>query len=123
MSSQPFGGLPASPRANRHMQTLSPLDTSFPLDKPHASSPLSANSEKPAPKRDIFAEATIPLSPVSSTSSSPYKENPFEGLEPRKRSGFARLFCCLGREERARRRMNRHMEFEKVGEKCHWTEY
>jgi hypothetical protein len=104
---------------------LSPLDTSFSCDSPPAYtlSPYSSTSEKHAPKVvDIFANATIPLSP-SSTSSSPIKENPYEGLAPRKRSGLARLFCCFGREERARRRVNRSMEFEKVGENCHWTEY
>jgi hypothetical protein len=51
-----------------------------------------------------------------------YKEQPFEGLAPRRRNGFARLFCCFGREERARRRVVRETEYEKVGEKCHWTE-
>ncbi|KNG46786.1 hypothetical protein DDE82_006054 [Stemphylium lycopersici] len=117
-------GLPSSPRANRQMQMLSPLDTSFPSTAPHTSSPYSSGSEKqPSKPVDIFADATIPLSPASSTSSSTIKENPYEGLEPRKRSGLARLFCCLGREERARRRVNRSLEFEKVGEACHWTEY
>jgi hypothetical protein len=67
----------------------------------------------------IFVNATIPLSPASSINS----ESPFDGLAPRKRSAFARLFCCLGREERNRRRAMRSMEYEKVGEKCHWTEY
>lgn len=88
------------------------------------SSPYSSASEKKSGKSvDIFADATIPLSPMSTASSSLSKENPYEGLEPRKRSGLARLFSCLGREERARRRMNRSLEFEKVGDKCHWTEY
>jgi hypothetical protein len=102
---------------------LSPLDTSFSTNSSQTPSPYSSTSEKQSHKRvDIFADCTIPLSP-SSTSSSPSKENPYEGLAPRKRSGLARLFSCLGREERARRRVNRSMEFEKVGEQCHWTEY
>ena len=125
MSYQPQSpsGLPSSPRANRQMQMLSPLDTSFPSDSSQTPSPYSSTSEKQSEKaRDIFADATIPLSPASSTSST-RKANPYEGLEPRKRSGLARLFCCLGREERARRRMNRSLEFEKVGEDCHWSEY
>ncbi|KAH7562920.1 hypothetical protein J3E72DRAFT_313999 [Bipolaris maydis] len=126
MSSYPQlspSGLPSSPRANRQMELLSPLDTSFTPSVSQTSSPYSSTSEKQTPKRvDIFADATIPLSPISTTSSMS-KENPYAGLEPRKRSGLARLFSCLGREERARRRMNRSLEFEKVGDKCHWTEY
>ncbi|KAH6868703.1 hypothetical protein J4E91_005852 [Alternaria rosae] len=116
-------GLPSSPRANRQMQMLSPLDTSFSANSSQTNSPYSSTSEKDSRKpRDIFADATIPLSPASTTASHS-KENPYEGLEPRKRSGLARLFCCLGREERARRRVNRSLEFEKVGEQCHWSEY
>jgi hypothetical protein len=122
-------GLPASPRANRQM--LLPIDTSFPSDQPRT--PTTPYSDKMSPQtlvdtrhrnRDslIFINATIPLSP-SSTSSSPSKESPYEGLTPRKRSGLARLFCCFGREERARRRIIRETEFEKVGEPGHWTEY
>ncbi|EMD62266.1 hypothetical protein COCSADRAFT_161876 [Bipolaris sorokiniana ND90Pr] len=126
MSSYPQlspSGLPSSPRANRQMELLSPLDTSFPSSVSQTSSPYSSTSEKQTLKSvDIFADATIPLSPISTTSSMS-KENPYAGLEPRKRSGLARLFSCLGREERARRRMNRSLEFEKVGDKCHWTEY
>ncbi|KAH7371343.1 hypothetical protein BKA66DRAFT_424140 [Pyrenochaeta sp. MPI-SDFR-AT-0127] len=126
-------GLPSSPRANRQMQALSPLDTSFSSDGSRTPSPYSGASEKPSPQslvdtrhrnHDslIFINATIPLSPASSTSSL-QKEEPYEGLAPRKRSGFARLFSCFGREERARRRVTRATEFEKVGESCHWTEY
>jgi len=104
------------------MQMLSPIDTSYSDATPRnsSSSPNPIISEKPK-VRDIFADATIPLSPVTSN---PYaKENPYAGLAPRKRTGFARLFCCLGREERARRRADRHLEFVKVGEDVHWTEY
>ncbi|KAF1935663.1 hypothetical protein EJ02DRAFT_484090 [Clathrospora elynae] len=100
--------------------TLSP--TGLPSSRP----PYSASSspEKRTPQLiDIFANATIPLSPTSSTSSSPGKENPYKGLKPRKRSGLARLFCCFGREERAQRRVERSLEFEQVGRDCHWTEY
>ncbi|KZM18613.1 uncharacterized protein EKO05_0000666 [Ascochyta rabiei] len=71
----------------------------------------------------IFINATIPLSPASSTSNDSSSDTLLDGLAPRKRSGFARLFCCFGREERARRRALRATQFEKVGEKCHWSEY
>jgi hypothetical protein len=126
-------GLPTSPRANRPM--LSPINTSF---SPESGTPttLSPYSDSSSPRtlveptrhrrnQDslIFINATIPLSPSSSTSSSAKENNPYEGLTPRKRSGFARLFCCFGREERARRRIARDTEFEKVGEAGHWTEY
>ena len=114
-------GLPSSPRVNRQMDLLSPLDTSMSSSSSPTSSPYS--EKKSGKSVDIFADATIPLSPISTASSSLSKENPYEGLQPRKRSGLARFFSCLGREERARRRMNRDLEFEKVGEKCHWTEY
>jgi hypothetical protein len=125
-------GLPSSPRANRQM--LSPLDTSFSSNESTTPSPYSDKSEKASPQslidtrhrnRDslIFINATIPLSPTSSTTSSTYKESPYEGLTARKRSGFARFFCCFGREERARRRIIRETEFEKVGEPGHWSEY
>jgi hypothetical protein len=123
MASYPPLGLPTSPRANRQMAMLSPLNTSFSSNSTSAQpwtpspSPYSSNPQKPI---DIFANATIPLSPSSSTSSS---QNPYEGLEPRKRSGLARLFCCFGREERARRRVDRSRGFEKVGEMGHWSEY
>ncbi|KAF2821074.1 hypothetical protein CC86DRAFT_108299 [Ophiobolus disseminans] len=128
-------GLPTSPRAHRQM--LSPLDTTFRSNQTQtpttASSSPSPYSDKASPQslidtrhrnRDslIFINATIPLSP-SSTSSIPSKEDPYAGLAPRKRSGLARLFCCFGREERARRRVVRDTEFEKVGEAGHWTEY
>ncbi|EDU48035.1 hypothetical protein PtrSN002B_005162 [Pyrenophora tritici-repentis] len=114
-------GLPSSPRVNRQMQMLSPVETySDTTPRNSSSSPDAMTSEKPK-ARDIFADATIPLSPATSTSSS--EENPYAGLAPRKRNGFARLFCCLGREERARRRADRHLEFVKVGEEVHWTEY
>ncbi|OAL02959.1 hypothetical protein IQ06DRAFT_122295 [Phaeosphaeriaceae sp. SRC1lsM3a] len=124
-------GLPASPRANRQM--LLPIDTTFSEDTRSQTEPPPPYSDAASPQtlvetrhrnRDslIFINATIPLSP-SSTSSSPIKENPYEGLAPRKRSGLARLFCCFGREERARRRVIRETEFEKVGEAGHWSEY
>jgi hypothetical protein len=34
-----------------------------------------------------------------------------------------RLFCCFGREERARRKVLKETGFEKVGEMGHWSEY
>ncbi|EAT87044.2 hypothetical protein HBI56_139840 [Parastagonospora nodorum] len=127
--STPYG-LPTSPRANRVM--LSPITTSFPSNassttpSPYSdgSSPRTLVETQQYRNRDslIFINATIPLSP-SSTSSSPHKENPYDGLVPRKRNGLARLFCCFGREERARRRVVRETEFEKVGEMGHWSEY
>ncbi|KAF1832058.1 hypothetical protein BDW02DRAFT_571468 [Decorospora gaudefroyi] len=102
---------------------LSRLDTSFSSHSPERPSPYSSTSEKQyRDSPDIFASATIPLSPAS-TSWSPRKENPYAGLEPRKRNAFARLFCCLGREERARRRVVWATEFETVGDKVHWSEY
>jgi hypothetical protein len=115
--SSPYAGLPASPRTTR--QALSPIDTSF-STHPEQTTPYS---DKTARSRSslIFANATIPLSP-SSTASSP-RENPYEGLAPRKRSGLARLFCCFGREERARRRVVRETEYEKVEVAGHWSEY
>ncbi|KAF1976589.1 hypothetical protein BU23DRAFT_565742 [Bimuria novae-zelandiae CBS 107.79] len=123
-------GLPNSPRATR--QALSPLDTSFPpTPARYSDSSASANEKESAHsftqgrlrRRDslIFANATIPLSPPLSPPSA-YRENPFEGVTPRRRNPFARLFCCLGREERARRRALWADEFEKVGEDRHWTE-
>lgn len=121
----PFGGLPSSPRPDRQM--LYPINTNLRCD----SATPSSTSEKASPEvfvdtrkrnRDslIFVNATIPLSPASSVDS---RELPYDGLAPRKRNAFARLFCCLGRQERARRRAMRSLEYEKVGEKCHWTEY
>ncbi|KAF1952374.1 hypothetical protein CC80DRAFT_179553 [Byssothecium circinans] len=123
--------LPSSPRATR--QTLAPLNTSLrPTTSPDPSPYADLVSEKSPQSfvdnrqrsRDslIFANATIPLSPDMPPPSMEYKEQPFDGLAPRRRNGIARLFCCFGREERARRRANRFTEFEKVGEKCHWTE-
>jgi hypothetical protein len=128
-------GLPTSPRANRQM--LSPLDTSFPLQTSTQGSTPSSSSETLAShseqttthtrlrSRDslIFANATIPLSPVSSTSNDSTTDGLLDGLTPRKRNGLVRFFCCFGREERTRRRVMRETQFEKVGEKCHWTEY
>ncbi|KAF2245467.1 hypothetical protein BU26DRAFT_508118 [Trematosphaeria pertusa] len=126
-------GLPSSPRAIR--QTLAPLDTSLrPMTSPGPSPYLASEKRSPQPSpqpfvdtrqrnRDslIFINATIPLSPASSSENS-FKEEPFDGLAPRKRTGLARLFCCFGRQERARRRATRFTEYEKVGEKCHWSE-
>ncbi|KAF2623247.1 hypothetical protein BU25DRAFT_180410 [Macroventuria anomochaeta] len=125
-------GLPQSPRANRQM--LLPLDTSFSTQEPStpssSSETLSSQSQQPTPNirhrnRDsfIFINATIPLSPASSTSNDSASDAFLQGLAPRKRDGFARLFCCFGREERARRRELRATQFEKVGEKSHWSEY
>lgn len=128
----PFG-LPSSPRATR--QPLTPINTTM-LSSAPAGGPspysdnMSAASEKSSTfidtrqrNRDsfIFTNATIPLSPQASPSME-YKEQPFDGLAPRPRNGLARLFCCFGREERARRRAMRSLEYEKVGEKCHWSE-
>ncbi|KAF9693255.1 hypothetical protein EKO04_008589 [Ascochyta lentis] len=120
-------GLPQSPRANRSM--LQSLDTSF--STPSSSSEtLASQSQQTTPNTRhrnqdslIFINATIPLSPASSTSNDSSSDTLLDGLVPRKRSGFARLFCCFGREERARRRVLRATQFEKVGEKCHWSEY
>ena len=123
-------GLPSSPRAIR--QTLPTLNTNLrPTTSPSlytdtTPEKLSSQSflDSRSRNRDslIFVNATVPLSPVSSTESMDYKEQPFGGLAPRRRNGLARLFCCFGREERARRRATRDTEYEKVGEKCHWTE-
>ncbi|KAF3044972.1 hypothetical protein E8E11_007302 [Didymella keratinophila] len=127
----PPSGLPTSPRANRPM--LLPLETTFQTQDstPSSSSDtLASHSEQTTPNtrvrsRDslIFANAIIPLSPVSSTSDRSTSDTLLDGLTPRKRNGFVRFFCCFGREERARRRVLRETQFEKVGEKCHWTEY
>ncbi|KAF2010276.1 hypothetical protein BU24DRAFT_54944 [Aaosphaeria arxii CBS 175.79] len=125
-SNSPGLSLPASPRPMR--QTLPSLKTDL-VDNETASSPAqekgyAATSNSNRPRRQdslIFMNATIPLSPTS-----PLSENnhgPYDGLVPRKRSGLARLFCCFGREESARRRAMRSMDFEKVGERQHWTEY
>ncbi|KAF2998824.1 hypothetical protein E8E13_002246 [Curvularia kusanoi] len=121
----PFG-LPKSPRATRPM--LSPLATSFPAQD--ASTP-SSSSETLADTRHhrnadslIFSNAVIPLSPASATSNESSNDTLLlEGLAPRKRNGFVRLFCCFGREERARRKVLRETQYEKVGEKMHWSEY
>ncbi|KAI8941648.1 hypothetical protein NX059_002861 [Plenodomus lindquistii] len=134
MSSPPRSppiGLPSSPRP-----TLTPLTTTFPPRTYQPSSPFSTTSSTTtlvAPSRSpsslIFINATIPLSPssTSSTSSanfSPHKSNPYDGLQPKRRNGFARLFSCLGRRERARRRGEREVqEFEKVGGGGHWSEW
>jgi hypothetical protein len=123
-------GLPASPRATR--SGLTPLNTSFRFPPPRSTSSTPSPNEKRSPhsfidsrprRRDslIFVNATIPLSPPPSPPST-FRENPFEGVTPRRRNPFARLFCCLGREERARRRAVWADEFEQVGEKRHWTE-
>ncbi|KAF2801001.1 hypothetical protein K505DRAFT_320105 [Melanomma pulvis-pyrius CBS 109.77] len=137
-------GLPANPRAQRQM--LYPLDTSMSMGSaPSQHSQHSSYSSLPPPPYTptekpsrqvfidprvrnadslIFANATIPLSPTSSTSSdSQSQSQPLNGLAPRKRNGFARLFCCFGREERARRRFARDNDYEKVGGDLHWSEY
>lgn len=140
-------GLPRSPRANHH--TLLPLDisvssqdstssTSFDStpsssqDSTPSSSSETLASQSRQPRsatrhrnRDslIFINATIPLSPASSTSNESSSEALLDGLGPRRRNGFVRFFCCFGREERARRRVVRETQFEKVGEKSHWSEY
>jgi hypothetical protein len=125
----PYAGLPTSPYPTR-VQKLSPIDTSFRND----SACPSSTSEKVSPsvfidtrirRKDslIFVNATIPLTPVTSSSFNEKDNSPFDGLVPRKRSAFARLFCCLGRQEKARRAAMRGLEYEKVGEKMHWSEY
>ncbi|KAF2658190.1 hypothetical protein K491DRAFT_577072, partial [Lophiostoma macrostomum CBS 122681] len=124
----PYTSLPPSPRPDRH--DLPQLNTNIRYD----SAPPSATSERPqrqafVDRRErrqdslIFVNATIPLSPTSSTSLHSPREDPLDGLAPRKRSPIARLFCCFGREERARRKATRFTEYEKVGEPCHWSEY
>ncbi|KAF2684047.1 hypothetical protein K458DRAFT_303623 [Lentithecium fluviatile CBS 122367] len=123
-------GLPSSPRAIR--QALPTLNTNFrPTTSPGRYSDNTPEKQSASTfidtrqrNRDslIFVNATIPLSPASPSDSMEYKEQPFDGLVARRRNGFARLFCCFGSEERARRRAMRGMEYEKVGEKCHWTE-
>ncbi|KAF2870455.1 hypothetical protein BDV95DRAFT_496191 [Massariosphaeria phaeospora] len=132
-------GLPLSPSPRVNHAHLTRLDTNTSSTSSPASSrttsPYSASdNEKGSPavfidtrqrRRSslIFANATIPLSPASSISREYAAEKEgFEGLAPRKRSGLARLFCCFGREERARRRAMRFADFEQVGEDCHWTE-
>ncbi|KAL5419697.1 hypothetical protein PMIN03_000301 [Paraphaeosphaeria minitans] len=125
-------GLPPSPRATR--PGLSPIVTTFRTTPPSYSDVTPSPNEKASaqsysftdtrPRRrdsDIFANATIPLSPPPSPPSA-CKESPFEGVTLRRRNPLARLFCCLGREERARRRAMWADEFEQVGEKRHWTE-
>ena len=127
-------GIPTSPRANRQNSLLAPLDTSYSSrNNALTPSPYSGASEKPSPQssidtkhrhRDslIFVNATIPISPVSSTDSI-QKVDPYAGVTPRKRSPFARFFTCLGREERARRKAFMDQDFVKVGESSHWSEY
>jgi hypothetical protein len=131
-------GLPATPRSARQM--LYPIDTAMSLKSPsekHSSytpSPYGTPREIPSrqvfvdprahsPESMIFANATIPLSPTSSNRSSSSEGRALSGLTPRKRNGFARLFCCFGREERARRRIARETDFKKVGDASHWSEY
>ena len=129
---QPTYGSAQSSRQNR--QILLPLDTSF--SKRETSNPFSSSEtlenepQQQTPNTRhrnhdslIFINATIPLSPVSSISNDSTSDALLEGLVPRKRNGFARLFCCFSREERARRRVLRATQFEKVGEKSHWSEY
>ncbi|KAF2127658.1 hypothetical protein P153DRAFT_398254 [Dothidotthia symphoricarpi CBS 119687] len=111
----PPQGLPSTPRATR--PALSPLHTTFPSTP--APPPYSTQPFKPSDS--IFANATIPLSPASSSASSS-SSSPYDGLAPRKRNPIVRLFSCFGREERARRRVERAEGFEKVGEGGHWTE-
>lgn len=124
-------GLPSSPRATR--SNLTPINTTLrPTTSPYSDGSASPNEKDSANssfvdtrtrRREslIFVNATIPLTPASPVSST-YKEEPFQGLAPRRRNPFLRLFCCLGREERARRRAVWADDFEKVGEKRHWTE-
>lgn len=133
-------GLPSSPRSQR--ENLSPLDTTMSNhNSPSTHSAYSDLTSSPYSFHEkssrkafmdprvrnhdslIFANATIPLSPTSSTSSSEPLDRPMNGLAPRKRNGFARLFCCFGRDERARRRFARENDFEKVGNDRHWSEY
>lgn len=136
----PYPSLPKSPRANREM--LYPIDTNLSSSccscschtyKSTTSSPVSNQTlYPPAAYLDnrtrhneslIFADATIPTSPASSTSSGIAKEVFQLGAAPRKRLGFARLFSCFGQEQRARRRAARKREvYEKAGVGVHWTE-
>ncbi|KAF2279244.1 uncharacterized protein EI97DRAFT_430341 [Westerdykella ornata] len=120
----PYPSLPASPRANRSQL--------FSINTDVCNTTTPPMSEKTVPqdlvdrrgrRRDslVFIDATIPTSPLSSTSTHE-PDAAFDGLVPRRRNGFARLFSCFGREERARRRTERHTEYVKVGEDRHWTE-
>jgi hypothetical protein len=132
-------GLPASPRSPRQM--LYPIDTGMSMNSPtgkHSSytpSPYGTPREIPSrqvfldprtrsPESMIFANATVPLSPTTSSNGSSRSEGKaLDGLAPRKRNGFVRLFCCFGRDERARRRIARDNDFQKVGDVHHWSEY
>ncbi|KAF2004683.1 hypothetical protein P154DRAFT_36289 [Amniculicola lignicola CBS 123094] len=120
------------PTTSRQGSMLSPIITSFPSPSSQRCDSAASSPYKDVPERRIrnqdsliFVNATIPLSPTAPN----HQENtsaPYDGVAPRKRSGFARLFCCFGREERARRRAVRmewnNMSYEKVGEDIHWTE-
>ncbi|KAF2713117.1 hypothetical protein K504DRAFT_461698 [Pleomassaria siparia CBS 279.74] len=140
-------GLPSNPRAQRQM--LHPLDTNQAMGNPTSThnsySTLDQNSttnssqpytshEKPTravfidPRvrnadSAIFANATIPLSPTTSSTDGSEDEDGLDGLAPRRRNALARLFCCFGRDERARRRFARDHHYEKVGGDLHWSEY
>lgn len=135
----PYPSLPKSPRANREMLYL--IDTRSSRSNcscncnchSTTSSPISERTLHPAaayldPRKRhddslIFADAIIPTSPASSTSSGIAKETFELGVPIRKRSGFARLFSCFGREQRARRKAEReNTAYEKAGVEVHWTE-
>lgn len=130
----PFAGLPATPRPTR--QVFYPKIKTD-VDSAYGSAASSATSEKALwfpqayidtrqrhPDSMIFVNATIPLSPPYSAASVEAPQAEFDGLAPRKRNAFARLFSCLGREEKARRRHNSlYTQYEKVGAPLHWTEY
>ncbi|KAF2742094.1 hypothetical protein M011DRAFT_413251 [Sporormia fimetaria CBS 119925] len=124
----PFPGLPKSPRPNQ--QAFSPNPSLYngsgsPVTSEKTMPQAFVDRRRRSPSSLIFVDATIPLSPPCSVTSSSHEslDAPLEGLAPRKRTGFARFFSCLGREERARRRTQRPSDYVKVGESCHWTEY
>ncbi|KAF2736791.1 hypothetical protein EJ04DRAFT_510893 [Polyplosphaeria fusca] len=124
----PYAGLPASPRPIN--TSLPPYSTTSPTTTPTPSSAISTknglliDNRNHAPSDLIFANATIPLSPTTSSSSSSITSNEkFLDTPLKKRTALARLFCCFGAQERARRRRNRYvMEYERP-EDLHWSEY
>ncbi|KAF2122356.1 hypothetical protein BDV96DRAFT_594244 [Lophiotrema nucula] len=154
MSSYPPNSPYGLPRSPRPQQMLYPIDTSVGRRDSNNtnkrydsgnSSPYTSNDSTPetcisekngmlidnrqhSRETAIFANATIPLSPASSSSASNHGSDNDEvyfgeGVRPRKRNPFARLFCCFGKEERARRKADRWVvEYERP-EDCHWTEY
>ena len=124
-----FVGLPSTPRAKR--ETVTTVVTVMEDDLHSAASSFTLVNEKPRqmfvdtrPRNHdsiMFANATIPVSPTDSDCSD--AQDAMNGLQPRPRNGFARLFCCFGREARARRRYERENYYEPAGKKLHWSEY